>query len=147
MRGTGQLLPIIGLLATMAGASYMVVRLGAQEPGSQVSATNPAFAEVRDAQGQIVLRGEFALTGEDDDEVERTALLKPTGSDADAAGKAEVEIPRRAAAGHEIEFDITNVDPGQSYTFAIDGQDVATAVADRRGRIELERRVRDGRVQ
>lgn len=125
----------------------MVVRLSAQEPGGSVSLTQPVFAEVRDAQGQVVLRGEFAITDEDDDDVERTALLRPAGSDADAAGKAEVEVPRRAGSSHDIEFDVTNVVPGQAYTFAIDGQDVATAVADRRGRIELERRVRDGRVQ
>ena len=100
--------------------------------------TNAALAEVRDAQGQVILSGQFQLVEEDDDDVERKAVLAPTGVDADAAGEAEVEFSKDAPANQEVEFSIRNVSPNAAFTFVIDGVDVATATADSRGRAEVE---------
>ena len=92
---------------------------GGQLDGQQTTAqpadyTNAVFAEVRDAQGLIVLRGQFALADEEDDDIERKATLEPTGVDADAAGEAEVEF-----AAQEVEFAARNLQAGATFTFVI----------------------------
>lgn len=141
MKDKSQATPIVGLLATVAAAVYMVVQLHSQErPAGDF--TNAATAEVRDGQGQVVLRGQFVLADEEDDDVERRAVLEPTGVDADATGEAEVEFSKAAPATQEIEFSVRNLPPGVVFTFVIDGTDVATATSDRRGRAEVEFDVR-----
>jgi hypothetical protein len=142
MRDTRQMIPAFGLLATGAFAVYMVTQLNGQGTAPTADFTNAATAEVRDAQGQVVLRGQFVLADEEDDDVERKAVLEPTGIDADAAGEAEVEFSREAPATQEIEFSVRNLQPGVVFTFVIDGTDVATATSDRRGRAEVEFDVR-----
>ena len=86
----------------------------------------------------MVLRGQFVLADEEDDDIERKATLEPTGVDADAAGEAEVEFAKAAPAKQEIEFSVRNLQAGVAFTFVIDGIDVATATADRRGGAEVE---------
>jgi hypothetical protein len=138
-----QLIPIAGLLATMAIAAYMVAQLAGQtNTGATANFTNAAVAEVRDAQGLVVLHGQFFLNDEDDDDTERKAVLKPTGSEADAGGEAEVEFAKSAPVTQEVEFSVHGLQPGATFTFLIDGQEVATATTDRRGRAEVERDVR-----
>ena len=142
MSNKRQIIPIAGLLATIAIAVYFVVQLNAQGTGPSGNLTNAAVAEVRNAQGQVVLQGQFAQADEDDDDVERKAVLKPTGIDADAAGEAEVEFARTSPSVQEVEFSITGVEVGSTLTFVIDGQEIGTATADRKGRAELEVDVR-----
>ena len=142
MNDKRQIIPIAGLLATIAIAIYLVVQLNAQATAPSGNLTNAAVAEVRNAQGQVVLQGQFAQADEDDDDVERKAVLKPTGLDADAAGAAEVEFARTSPAIQEVEFSISGVESGTAFTFVIDGQEIGTATADRRGRAELEVDVR-----
>lgn len=139
MKDKRQMIPIAGLLATMAAAAYMVVQLNGQAATPVTgNFTNAAAAEVKDAQGRVVLQGPFAAVEEEDDDVERKATLKPTGVDADAAGEAEVEFAKGAPADQEIEFSVTGLQPGGTFTFAIDGQDVGTATADKNGEAEIE---------
>ena len=137
-------IPLIGLVATVFAAIYIVARLNAQTAATG-DYSNAAVAEVRDAQGQIILRGQFVPVDEDDDDVERKATLQPTGVDADALGEAEVEFDENSPANQEIEFSIRNVESGATFTFVIDGRDVATATADSRGRAETELEVRPPR--
>ena len=137
-----QLIPAAGLVATFIGAVYMVVQLSGQAPSPTGDFTNAAHAEVRDAQGRVVLRGQFQLVEEEDDDVERKAALAATGVDADAAGAAEIEFSKAAPAQQEVEFSVRNVAAGTVLTFVIDGTEVATATADRRGRAEVELDVR-----
>jgi hypothetical protein len=140
MKDMRQTIPAAGLLGTMVAAVYMVV-LNGQTATPTADFMNAAVAEVRDAQGQTVLSGQFQAADEDDD-VERKAVLAPTGIDADAAGEAEVEFSKDAPAGQEVEFSIRNVSPNAAFTFVIDGTAVATATADARGRAEVELDVR-----
>ena len=140
-----QVIPVAGLLATMAFAVYTVAQLNAQTQTPTGNFTNAATAEVRDAQGQIVLRGQFQLAEEEDDDVERKAKLEPAGADTDASGEAEVEFAKASPATQEIEFSVRNVAPGAAFTFVIDGVDVATATSDSRGRAEVELKVSLGR--
>ena len=138
MKDKRQIIPVAGLFATMAAAVYMVVQLSAQTATQAGDFTNAAVAEVRDAQGQVFLRGPFQQTEEDDDDIERKAVLAAAGADADARGEAEVEFSRNAPAKQEVEFSVRNVAPGTVLTFAIDGVDVATATADGKGSAEVE---------
>ena len=142
MKDKRQAVSIIGLLATTVAAVYMVVQLNGQERPPTGDFTNAATAEVRDAHGQVVLRGKFVLVDEENDDIERKATLEPSGVDADAAGEAEVEFSKGAPAIQEVEFSVRNLPPGIAFTFVIDGVDVATATADRRGRAEVELDVR-----
>ncbi len=137
-----QMIPAVGLVAAVMAAVYMVVQLNGQTAQPTADFTNAALAEVRNAQGQAVLTGQFQLVEEEDDDVERKATLAPTGVDADATGEAEIEFSKAAPAEQEVEFSVRNVAPGAVLTFVIDGTDVATATADRRGRADVELDVR-----
>jgi hypothetical protein len=137
-----QIIPIVGFIATVVGAGYMVAHLDGQGGQPAGDFRNATVAEVHDAQGQIVLRGQFAAVDEEDDDVERKATLTPIGNDPDAAGEAEVEYPATGATQQEIEFSVRNVEPGATLSFFIDGQPVAQATADRQGRAELELDIR-----
>lgn len=138
-----QMIPAGGLLATVAAAAYMVVQLNGQAGQPTADLTNAALAEVRNAQGQVILSGQFQLVEEeDDDDVERKATLAPTGVDADATGEAEVEFSKTAPSEQEVEFSVQNVAAGAVLTFVIDGTQVATATADQRGRAEVDLDVR-----
>ena len=138
MKDKRQMIPAAGLLATVAAAVYMVVQLNGQTAQTTADFTNAALAEVRNAQGQVILSGQFQLVEEEDDDVERKAALAPTGIDADATGEAEIELSKSAPAEQEVEFSVRRVAPSTVLTFVIDGTDVATATADRRGRAEVE---------
>ena len=142
MNDKRQMIPAVGLLATVVAAVYMVVQLSAQTPGPTGDFTSAALAEVRDAQGQVILSGKFQLVEEDDDDVERKAALAPAGVDADASGEAEIEFSRANPAEQEVEFSVRNVPAEAVLTFVIDGTVVATATADARGRAEVEFDVR-----
>jgi len=142
MNDMRQMIPAIGLLGMGMAVVYMVVQLSAQTTRPTGDFTNAAVAEVRDAQGQVILSGPFQLVDEEDDDMERKAALSPTGIDADAAGEAEVEFSKAALAEQEVEFAVRNVAPGAVLTFVIDGTAVATATADARGRAKVELDVR-----
>jgi hypothetical protein len=135
---TRQWIPLGGLLTTVAVAGYLVVQLNAQTPAPSANFTNAAMAQVRDAQGQVVLQGQFMPPADDDSDVELKATLAPTAVDADAAGEAEVEFAKATPTTQEVEFSVKNLQPGATFTFVIDNTDVATATADRRGRAEVE---------
>ena len=136
MRSSRQWIPFGGLVATIAVAWFAVVHLHGQTAPADL--TNAVTAEVRDAQGQVLLQGPFMAVDEDDDDVERRAVLQAAGADADAAGEAEVEIARTGATKQEVEFSVRNLPPGTSLTFVIDGADVATATTNQRGRAEVD---------
>jgi hypothetical protein len=141
MSVTRGILPVVGLLATIGMSGYMVVQLNAQGQGQAPSGdfTKATTAEVRDAQGAVVLSGSFAAAEEaDDDDVERKATLAPTAVDADARGEAEVEFAKTSPAEQELEFSVRNLQPSSTITFVIDGVDIATATTDNRGRAEVE---------
>jgi len=138
MSGKRQLIPITGLLVTMVIATYMVVQIAGQgTPAPTGNFTNATLAEVRDGQGRVVLQGQFIQSDEDDDDIERKAALKSTVG-ADAMGEAEVEFAKSAPAIQEIEFSVRGLQAGAPFTFVIDGQEVATATTDQRGRAEVE---------
>lgn len=138
MKDTHQWIPMGGLLFTIVAAGCMAVQLSAQTPAPTGDFTNATTVQVRNAQGQIVLEGQFAAPVADDGEIERKAKLVATGIDADATGEAEVEFAEVAPVEQELEFSVKNLEPGATFTFVIDGVDIAAATANRRGRAEIE---------
>jgi hypothetical protein len=111
-------------------------------PGPVADFRSATTAEVRNAQAQVILTGQFVETAADADEVERKATLAGTGIDAGASGAVEVESCRDAdCKSQEIEFEVVNVEPGTVLKLVIDGKDFATVTADSRGRAAVERNV------
>jgi hypothetical protein len=118
--------------------------LDAQAPrDSAADFTKAALAEVKNASGQVVLSGKFVVeTDKDDDDEERKAKLAPTPVDADAEGEAEIEVSGTGSSRRqEVEFSLSNLQPGAVYTLVIDGKVFATVTANERGRAEHERYV------
>ena len=138
MMKTFRVLTIMTALAALAVASCSSTQVNGQTSTPTGDFTNAVWAEIRDAQGQILLRGQFALVEEDDDDVERQAVLEPTGIDPDARGEAEVEFDPAAPAVQEVEFEARNLEPGASYTVVIDGVDIATRLSNARGSLDVE---------
>jgi hypothetical protein len=133
-------------LVMVAAATGVTALVSAQTPAPApeqgVDYTNAAVAEVRNAQGQVVLTGKFAVVDEDDDDIERKAPLTSTGIDTDAVGEAEVEVDRTGnPRRQEVEFSVKNVQPGAVFTFVIDGKVFATVTADAKGRAAHEQDV------
>ena len=137
-----QILPAAGLLATIVAAAYLVVQLNAQNPPAEpIDLRNVATAEIRDAQGQVVLSGQFMLDdGDDAEDVERKAALQST-TGTQASGVAEVEFATQNPVEQEVEFSGRNLQAGARYTLVLDGRDVIAGVAERDGDLELEREV------
>jgi hypothetical protein len=132
-----QIIPLAGLLATMAIAAYMVVQMHGQAALTG-DYSNAAVAEVRDAQGQVVLRGDFVLTDEADDDVERRAVLAPPDGARGGSGEAEVEISSSDASVQEVEFSVSGLAPNTALSFSIDAVQVAQASTDASGHVEVE---------
>jgi hypothetical protein len=138
-----RIIPGIALIIIIAVGAHMSVRLAAQTPAQEpFDFSNAVYAEVRDSRALAILRGQFASSDEDPDEMERTATLAPVDSNVVASGEVEIEVsgsgPRRS---QEIEFEVRNLQPGGVYTFVIDGRDFATVTADNRGKAEHEREI------
>jgi hypothetical protein len=129
------------MVGVIAVAAVEVSKLGAQGIPDGIDFSDASTVELRDAGGQVVLRGQFADAVEDDDgERERYAAMGPAGGDPDAAGEAEVEVNRRedGTLEQEVEVAVRNVDANSRLTIAIDGVEVGVVTADERGRGELE---------
>ena len=128
----------IGLAAVFL-AGPLAAQTAQQTP---VDYTKAVLAEVRNAQGQVVLSGKFAVSPEEDDDEERKAMLAPTNVDADASGEAEIEV---SGTGNnrrqEVEFSLANLQAGAVFTLVIDGKVLGTVTTNDRGRAELERYV------
>ena len=147
---TRKTISLAALATAIAAASVLGIYLNAQGgPQLQADFTNAAVAEVRNAQGAVVLRGDFIRNDEDDDDIERKAVLKAAGPDADATGDAEVEFPKTAVVVQEIEFSVKNLTPGATYTFVIDGKTVTTAKTGKDGsaNVDLDVKMPAGGVQ
>jgi hypothetical protein len=132
-----QIAALAGLLAVIIVATVQL----RGEPAAQITGDfrNAAVAEVHNAQGQVLLRGEFAVVDADDaGEVERHATLTSSAQDVRATGEAEVEYQSDKPTEQEVELTVKGLNAGTAITFVIDGQRVATATADRRGGVEIE---------
>jgi hypothetical protein len=115
-----------------------VARFNGQEAAIQsADFRNAVTAEIRNAQGEIVLRGTLMLVEEEDDDIERKAALAAT-TGGEVMGEAEVEFATEMPADQEVEFTARGLVAGATYTLVVDGREVETLAADPRGRIAIE---------
>lgn len=141
MKSPVQKIAVGGLLATMAIAVLMIVQLRAQKATQiQGDFRSAQVAEIRDAQGTVLLKGTFAAAEQDpgeEDEVERKAPLT-AASGAAITGEAEVEYQSATPAMQEVEFVVIGLPAGAAVTLVIDGATVVSATADKNGKAEAE---------
>jgi hypothetical protein len=129
-----------GLVVTAAVAVAMVVHLSGQQ-ASAVSGDfrNAVTAEVRDAQGTVLLRGSFVQVADDNDsDLERKATLTSTQTGGQATGEAEVEYNKNQPDVQEVEFNVTGAPARAQLTLVLDGKDVISATANDQGKAEAE---------
>ena len=137
------LLPVVGMFL-VGCAVVAAVRGEGREikqplPPSLDELAAVRLVEVKDAAGQTVLSGSFTMTTKKNGDLEGEAKLAVTGVDADAAGKAEVEISTEGGrAEKELEVEIRNLAPGATFNLFVDGQQAAALTTDARGAAELE---------
>jgi hypothetical protein len=140
MKNPVQRMAKAGLMVMMAFAVAMVVHISGQEQ-AQVNGDfrNAVTAEVREAQGKVLLRGTFApVDADDDNEIERLAKLAPTEPGGKASGEAEVEYSKNTPNTQEIEFQVSGVAARAVVTLVLDGKAVISATADDNGYAEAE---------
>jgi hypothetical protein len=129
--------PVAVIVAFILVTGYVVARYNGEPTIQSADFRNALTAEIRNSQGEIVLRGTFMLGEEEDDDIERKApLAAPTGGD--VVGEAEVEFATEMPADQEVEFTARGLVAGATYTLRVDGRQVATLAADARGRIAIE---------
>ena len=138
MGSTRPWIPIGGLLVVLIGAVYAAAEMNEQGQAPAGDFTNAATAEVKGAQGQILLQGQFGAPVDEDGGLERRAILQAAVAGSNADGEAEVEHAKTSATVQEVEFNVRQLQPGVSVTFVIDGKKIATATTDRQGRAEVE---------
>jgi len=132
--------------AAAVGVAMMVGVEGQQTTSTIGDFRNAATAEVRDAQGTVLLRGTFAATaGDSDKEIERKAALTPISAGGAATGEAEVEYETDKPDVQEVEFNVTGVPARAIVTLVLDGKDVVSATANDQGVAEAEVNVNTGR--
>jgi hypothetical protein len=129
--------PAVVIVAVIAVTGYVVARFNGQQAIQSADFRNAATAEIRDSTGKVVLRGTFKLVEEEDDDIERKAALAPT-TGGEVMGEAEVEFATEMPADQEVEFAARGLEVGATYTLVVDGREVASVVADPRGRIAIE---------
>ena len=129
--------PAVVIVAVIAVTGYVVARFNGQEPIQSADFRNAATAEIRDSTGKVVLRGTFKLVEEEDDDIERKAALALTAG-GEVMGEAEVEFATEMPVDQEVEFAARGLEVGATYTLVVDGREVASVVADPRGRIAIE---------
>jgi hypothetical protein len=142
-----KLAAITGALALAAAGTMTIAQLNGEQTATVAGDfRNAAVAEVHGSQGQVLMRGSFAPADSDDEgEVERLAPLTAVASEFNnAKGEAEVEYQTDTPTEQEVELSLTGVPAGTEIGFVIDGQRIATAKADNRGRISIELTVKTG---
>ena len=132
-----------GVLA--AAITVVAVVQAGSNPAAQISGDlkNAAVAEVHDAQGQVLLRGNFVPVDADDrGEVERLATLAAIAPGVTGSGEAEVEYQVDDPAVQEVELMLSGMTPGMDVVLVIDGARITPAKADGKGRVDVEVEVR-----
>ena len=129
--------PAVVIVAVIAVTGYVVARFNGQQAIQSADFRTATTAEIRDSTGTVVLRGTFKLVEEEDDDIERKAALAHT-TGGEVMGEAEVEFATEMPADQEVEFAARGLEVGATYRLVVDGREVASVVADSRGRIAIE---------
>jgi hypothetical protein len=139
------ILPVVGMFLLFGYVALAVVRSRTDEiklplPPFLHDLAAVRLVEIRDAGGQVVLSGNFTTMTEKDGDLEGETPLTATGVDADAVGRAEVEVStvKYGAVDKELEVSVRDLAPGTTFNLFVDGQQAASFTTDQRGAAELE---------
>lgn len=109
---------------------------------------NAAVAELRDDQGNALMRGTFTVTSKDNSkDSEREAKLAPIDGNSKATGSVEVEYENATPDVQEVELKVQGLTPDAQVTLMIDTTQVAIVKADRKGKIDQEIQARPSTQQ
>jgi hypothetical protein len=135
---------LVGVVTVACGALAAVglARLdGADSVGPIPAAlgdlSRASAVEVKDAAGQVVLKGTFGAEQTDDDGAkERKAMLAATTGA--GKGEAEIEITADSTPRVELEIEVEDLSAAQTFTMFVDGPQAATLTTDASGDGEVE---------
>ena len=138
-----RVIPILGMFLVLLYATINVAKGDTDEikqplPSSLTDLAAVKVIEISDANGQTILKGDFVESGNDLNEVERTAMLAGNGSN--ARGKASIEISNNenGFTEKELEVETHNLAARSVFKVTVDGQEVASFTTDHTGKAELE---------
>lgn len=138
-----RVIPILGMFLVLLYATINVAKGDTDEikqplPSSLTDLAAVKVIEISDANGQTILKGNFVESGNDLNEVERTAMLAGNGSN--ARGKASIEISKNknGFTEKELEVETYNLAARSVFKVTVDGQEVASFTTDHAGKAELE---------
>jgi hypothetical protein len=131
---------VCGLL--MAGGVTFALVIGASQATPPVELGDVSDAEVveiRDHRGVTVLSGEFRSRVDALGNTEKDAALLDRGGRR-VVGEVELELPARGRENRrpELEVDIMDLPPRQTFTVVVDDRVVATFNTDDRGSVDME---------
>jgi hypothetical protein len=119
----------------IALTGYVVARFNGQNPLRAPTSGMPQRQKSAAPQGRSCCAVRSSSSRDDDIEP-KAALVPPTGGE--VMGEAEVEFATEMPADQEVEFAARGLEVGATYTLVVDGREVASVVADPRGRIAIE---------
>ena len=131
---------VCGLL--MAGGATFALVVGSPQAAVVVELGDVSEAdvvEIRDHRGGTVLSGEFRSRVDALGDTEKdAALLDRDGRR--VVGEVELELPARGRENRrpELEVDIMDLPPRQTFTVVVDDRVVATFMTDDRGSVDME---------
>ena len=127
------------VMATGLGISVWTKTSAAVEPVMLRHLSEAHIVEIRNADGQAVLSGEFRSRTDAAGNVEKdAALLDARGHQ--VIGEIELEFPdkRRIDRRPELEVDVMGLPRNQPFTIVVDNQPVGIFRTDDRGSADLE---------
>lgn len=131
---------VCGLL--MAGGAVFALVIGSPQTTPVVELGDISQAdvvEIRDHRGITVLSGEFRSRVDPLGNTEKDAALLDRGGRR-VVGEVELELPASGRENRrpELEVDIMDLAPGQTFTVVVDDRVVATFKTDDRGSVDME---------
>ena len=106
-------------------------------PAALGDLSRASAVEVKDAAGQVVLRGTFGAEQTDDDGAkERKAVL--TGTAGAGKGEAEIEVTAGGTPRVDLEIEVDGLPAAQPFTVHVDGEQAAMLTTDAGGEGEVE---------
>ena len=136
--------PVVGMFLLFGAVTLVIVGSQNKEIKQPLPASLDNFAaiklvEIRDAGGQVILSGSFASTTEDNGDLDEEVTLMPTAGNANAEGKAEVEVStEKGTVEKELEIEVYRLTPRTNFNLFVDGQQITAFSTNQRGDAELE---------
>lgn len=140
-----KLFSLVGMVLILAFATIKVLSSDVHEvkqalPSHISNLSEVKSVEIKDANGQLILSGNFGNATQDGKELEREAVLAATTVIPAATGVAEIEISTGKASfiEQELELSVKHLSAGTIFHLFVDSQEVAPFKTNHEGKAELE---------